>query len=199
MTRRRLLFLLLLAPQAVAQQPDSTLLRRWVGNYFERPLTLEFYGDTMLVVGDKHALNYRLTSDSIIATGDTSLVVGYRLARDRLLLEPADGNVITMAKQESLARPLTGRWVGDIDTAGTTLPAELKLEQDRTARWHSLPDGKWVTGEWERQTRTVTLTWDNSEWTGLYDPQRNSLALEPAADSTHSSKGARGLLRRVFR
>jgi len=194
------LFLLLVAPVAAAQQPDSTILRRWVGNYNERPLTIEFYGDTMLVVGDRHALSYRMTYDSIIATGDTSLVVRYRLSYGRLLLETADGNTITMAKQETLGRPLTGRWLGEIDTAGAAAqPAEVVLTVDRVARWRTLPDGKLATGEWERQTRVVTLTWEDSEWTGLYDPQRNTLLLEPVADSTKNKKSAAGVLRRVFR
>src|SRR5882757_2665379 len=71
-------------PASPAQVQDTTLLKRWVGNYLEHPLTLEFYGDTMLVVGDRHALNYRLTFDSLIATGDTNVVARYRLVRDRL-------------------------------------------------------------------------------------------------------------------
>lgn len=187
-------------PAAAAQQPDSTILQRWVGNYLERALTLEFYGDTMLVVGDRHALSYHMTSDSIIATGDTSLVVRYRLSFGKLLLETAEGNVVTMSPQRTLGRALTGRWAGDIDTSGTSQPAELELKPDRSARWHSLPDGKWVVGEWERETRAVTLTWeDGGEWTGLYDPQRNTLLLEPVADSTETKKGATGVLRRVFR
>src|SRR5262245_17206175 len=82
------LFALVLFPGSVfSQQQDTAVLKRWVGNYLERPLTLEFYGDTMLVVGDQHALNYRMTFDSLIATGDTTLVARYRLVRDRLLLE----------------------------------------------------------------------------------------------------------------
>jgi len=195
-----LLAALFLGPTpATAQEPDTTLLKRWVGTYLDRPLTLEFYGDTMLVVGDRHALSYRLTYDSLVATGDTMVVARYRLARGRLLLEVPDGNVITLAAQRTLGRPLTGRWVGDVDTSGTTIPVELNLNADRTACWHSAPDGKWATGEWERETRVITLTWDAGEWTGLYDPQRNSLILEPLSDSTHTVKSPTGILRRVFR
>ncbi len=193
------LALLLTPAAAFAQQEDTTLLRRWVGNYLEKPLTLEFYGDTMLVVGDRHALTYRMTYDSIVAEGDTSVVARYRLSHGRLLLEIPDGNVITMATQKTLGRPLTGRWAGDVDTSGTAIPIELNINPDRTACWHTTPDGKWTIGEWERETRVVTLTWENGEWGGLYDPQRNSLILEPVSDSTHASSGPRGVLRRVFR
>lgn len=187
---------------AAAQVPDSTLLARWVGIHKERSLTLEFYGDTMLVVGDRHPLNYHLTRDSIIATGDTSLAVRYRMAFGKLLLETADDDMITMSPQAPLGRPLIGRWVGDVDTAGVSHLAEIRLSVDRSASWRILPDGKPEYGEWDRQTRKVTLTWTNGgEWSGLYDPLRNTLLLEPVADSTGAVQpgGATGVLRRVFR
>lgn len=191
----------LAASAAPGQQPDSTLLGRWVGIHKERSLTLEFYGDTMLVVGDRHPLNYHLTADSIIATGDTALAVRYRMSFGKLLLETTD-DVITMSPQIPLGRPLIGRWVGDVDTAGTTQLAEIQLSVDRSASWRALPDGKREFGEWDRQTRKVTLTWANGgEWSGLYDPLRNTLLLEPVADSTGAVQpgGATGILRRVFR
>jgi hypothetical protein len=199
LTKAGILLFLFVPGTAGAQQQDTTVLKRWVGNYLERPLTLEFYGDTMLVVGDQHALNYRMTFDSLIATGDTTLVARYRLVRDRLLLETPDMNVITMAPQQTLGRPLTGRWVGEVDSAGTTYPVELALNTSRTACWRKPPDGKWTMGEWDRQTRVVTLTWDNGEWDGRYDPQGNSLLLDPISDSTHTNTGPRGILHRVFR
>jgi hypothetical protein len=195
----RWLFLLLIPVTAQAQAPDTTLLKRWVGNYLERPLTLEFYGDTMLVVGDQHALSYRMTYDSLVATGDTTVVARYRLALNRLLLETPDGNVITMAAQRTLGRPLTGRWVGDVDSSGTTLPLELNLHPSRMACWRRSPDGKWTVGEWERETRLVTLMWDDGEWKGLYDPQGNSLMLDRLTDTTHVTTGPTGILRRVYR
>ena len=178
---------------------DTTLMKRWVGNYLERPLTLEFYGDTMLVVGDQHALSYRITYDSIIATGDTNVVARYRLARGRLLLETPDGNVITMASQRTLGRPLTGRWIGEVDSAGTYFPVEVKLNTNRTACWRKTPDGKWALGEWDRETRRVTLTWETTEWTGFYDPQNNALQLDPVSDSTRTSTSPSGILRRILR
>jgi hypothetical protein len=186
----------------LAAQQDTVLQRRWVGQHLERPLTIEFYGDTMLVVGDRHALTYHLTPDSIVAFGDTSFAVRYRLSHGRLLLETYDGTLITMSYQPPLGRPLTGRWIGDLDTAGVLQTAEVELTADRTARWRALPDGKRAVGEWERQTRRVTLTWeDGTEWNGLYDPQRNSLLLEPVVDSLGVVKpgGATGILRRVLR
>jgi hypothetical protein len=192
---------LLVAPRT-GPQVDTTLLRRWVGNHLERPLTLEFYGETMLVVGDRLALNFRLTPVSIIAEGDTSFTVRYRMAFGRLLLETQAGDVITMSTQNTLGRPITGRWVGDLDTAGATQLAEVVLDPDRSAHWHGIPDGRRSSGEWERETRVVTLTWeDGSEWTGLYDPQRNTLLLEPVADSTGVVRRgkATGVLRRMFR
>jgi hypothetical protein len=199
-----LLLLALLAALVtpVQAQQDTVLLRRWVGFHQERPLTIEFYGDTMLVVGDQHALNYRLTFDSLVAIGDTSFAVRYRMSYGRLLLETAEGDVITMSPQPPLARPLTGRWVGDVDTAGTYQPAELVLRADRSARWRALPDGRLSTGEWDRETRRITLIWENgTEWSGLYDPQGNTLLLEPVSDSTGTVQpgGATGILRRTFR
>lgn len=202
MSLRIVLLIALLPAPAAAQQPDSILTGRWVGIHLEKALTIEFYADTMLVVGDRHPLSYHLTNDSIVAVGDTSFAVHYRKAFGKLLLETAGGDVITMSPQATLGRPLIGRWVGDVDTSGTTRLAELRLGVDRSASWRALPDGKQEYGEWDRQTRKVTLTWNGGgEWTGLYDPVRNTLLLEPLADSTGAvlPGGATGVLRRVFR
>jgi hypothetical protein len=192
---------LLLAPASAHAQTDTTILKRWVGTYAEgKPLTIEFYGDSMLVVGDRYALTYRMTYDSLIATGDTNVVARYRIAMGRLLLEVPDGNVVTMATQRTLGRPLTGRWVGELDFAGSLRPVEINLNADRSACWHSTAeDSKWSGGEWERETRRVTLTWEADEWTGIYDPQGNSLLLQPVQDSLHTGTGPSGVLRRVYR
>lgn len=197
---RALLLLSLLAPALEAQQ-DTTLLRRWVGNHRERSLTFEFYGDSMLVVGDRHALHYRLTPDSLTATGDSNFAVRYRLSYGRLLLETPDGEVVTMSRQSTLGRPLTGRWVGELQLGDSIAPGELRLDSDRSAAWR-VDGGKNRSGEWERQARRVTLTWDDgTEWSGLYDPNGNTLLVEPVADSTGAVRpgGASGVLRRVFR
>ena len=203
MILRLALLLAILPARVAAQQPDTTLIgTRWVGIHLEKALTIEFYADTMLVVGDRHPLSYHLTSDSIIAVGDTSFAVRYRMAFGKLLLETASNDVITMSPQATLGRPLIGRWVGDVDTSGTTQLAEIRLGVDRSATWRALPDGKQEYGEWDRQTRKVTLTWSGGgEWTGLYDPVRNTLLLEQLADSTGVvlPGGATGVLRKVFR
>src|SRR5262249_16997445 len=129
--------------KGVAAQRDTTLLRRWVGMHNDRPLHLEFYGDTMLVVGDRYALTYRLTLDSLIAEGDTSFAVRYRMSMGYLLLETADSDVVTLKSQSVLGRPLTGRWIGD---AGTDRGgrAELVLTTDRVCRYRELPNGAWM-------------------------------------------------------
>ena len=204
MKTRWLLTVGLLFPLAAgaqsAQPKDTALEKRWVGNYLERPLTLEFYGDTMLVVGDRHALDYRLTGDSLIANGDTTIRARYRLAYGRLLLEVPDGNVITMAPQRTLGRQLTGHWIGSVDSAGTAIPVELNLYNDRTACWRVTPDGKWMRGEWDRDSRTVTMIWDNGEWIGRYDPQGNALVLKPAVDSSQgTTPSPAGTLQHAFR
>ncbi len=153
----------------------------------------------MLVVGDRHALDYRLTSDSLTAAGDTTIRAQYRLSHGRLLLEIPEGIVITMATQKTLARPLTGRWIGTVDSSGKAIPVEINLNADRSACWRVTPDGKWLGGEWDRAFRQVTMTWDNSEWIGSYDPQHNSLVLKPTADSTHIPPTPGGSFQRVFR
>src|SRR6185503_614147 len=102
-------------------------------------------------------LSYHLTPDSIIAVGDSSFAVRYRRAFGKLLLETASGDVITMSPQATLGRQLIGRWIGDVDTSGTTQLAEVRLGVDHSAIWRVLPDGKPEYGEWDRQTRKITL------------------------------------------
>ena len=178
--------LTLSAMPAMAQR-DTTLTKRWVGLHLERPLELEFYGDTMLVVNDRYPLDYRLTHDSLTAMGDTSIVARYRVVLGRLLLETPDSDVVTMSPQPVLARPLTGRWVGDLE-AGKDSLAELLLTHDRVARWRRLPSGNWVVGEWERETRQVHFTWaDSVEWVGQYDPVGNAILFDSTSPGTNSA------------
>jgi len=183
----------LLAPTPAAAQRDSVLAHRWVGVHLGRGLQLEFYGDTMLVVNDQHVLDFRLTGDSLVAFGDTSVVGRYRLVLQRLLLETPDG-VVTMAFQSALARPLTGHWRGSLGTEDG-VETELVIEADGSARWRRLPGGAWTYGEWDRETRVITFTWsDETEWRGQYDPVGNAMLFEltvPDAGPT--------ILRRVFR
>lgn len=177
-------------------QCETSLRGRWVGLHHNGTLELDFYGDTMLVVNDQYPLRYRATSDSLIATGDTMLTARYWFSMCRLLLETPDGSLITMAAQQVLARPLTGRWVGDLGTADG-IPAELRLAANGTARWHRLPDGPWTDGEWERETRIITFTWagaDTIPWVGHYDVEGNALLFDHTVPGSHTS-----IFQRVFR
>jgi hypothetical protein len=183
----------LLAPAGAAAQRDSVLAHRWVGVHLGRPLQLEFYADTMLVVDDEHALDFRLTGDSLVAFGDTTIACQYRLAMGRLLLQTPVG-VVTMAVQSALARPLTGRWRGPLGT-DDGVEAELVIFADGTARWRRLPEGRWTGGEWDREMRAVTFTWaDESEWRGQYDPIGNAMLYEVTVLNSQPT-----ILRRIFR
>lgn len=191
--------MLALATAAGARQGpqcETQLRGRWVGYNRGDILKLEFYGDTMLVVNDQYAPSYHATEDSLVATGDTTIAARYRFAYCRLLLETADGSVITMSSQQVLARPLTGRWVGDLGTSDGA-QAELLLRPNGTARWHPLPEGPWTEGEWERQTRIINFTWagaDSVSWVGHYDVEGNALLFD------HTVPGSRtAIFRRVFR
>lgn len=178
----------------VAGQRDDVLASRWVGMHQGRPLQFEFYGDTMLVVNDRWALDFRLTRDSLVALGDTSLMGRYRIVRDRLLFETRSG-VVTMAPQSYLARPLDGRWIGSLGTPdGATL--ELIINPGGRARWRNLAGGgSWIEGEWDRASRIITFVWpDETEWKGQYDPVGNALLLENTVEGAGST-----ILRRAFR
>lgn len=185
--------MVLLAAVPAGAQRDSALAYRWVGIHLRQPLQLEFFGDTMLVVNDEHVLDFRLTEDSLTAFGDTSIVGRYRLVLQRLLLETPDG-VVTMATQSALARPLTGRWRGALGSADG-VEIELVIDASGTARWRSLPDGRWRAGEWDRETRVITFTWeDESEWRGQYDPMGNAMLFQQTVPDAEPT-----ILRRVYR
>lgn len=171
------------------------LAGRWVGLHHGQSLHLEFYGDTMLVVNDRYPLYYRATADSLVATGDTSFAVRYWFSLGRLLLETEEGTIVTLSPQGPLARPLTGRWIGELGTQNLT-PAELLIYAGGTARWRKLPDGKWNEGEWERQSRIITFVWtaDSTDWVGHYDVEGNTIVFE----HTVSGSGP-AIFRRAFR
>jgi hypothetical protein len=182
-----------LVPAPAVAQRDSVLAHRWVGVHRGRPLQFEFYGDTMLVVDDEHVLDFRLSQDSLVAFGDTTIAGAYRLVLDRLLLQTPDG-VVTMATQSALARPLTGRWRGSLGT-DDGVEAELVISAGGTARWRRMPGGRWMNGEWDREMRAITFTWsDESEWRGQYDPTGNAMLLETTVPEAQPT-----ILRRVFR
>lgn len=167
-----------------AQEPtrgEDPLLRRWVGHHKNRPIWFDFYGDSMLVVNDEHALDFWFTWDSLVAWGDTSFAVRYRFSYDRLLITTESGTLFTMAPQTILARPLDaptragqpGLWV-----AGTAQGnIELQLWRGGTARWRQVGGGSWQSGEWSRDAREIELIWapetpDSSVWRGQYDAPR---------------------------
>jgi hypothetical protein len=188
-----LLATVLVVPAPADAQRDSVLAHRWVGVHGGRPLQLEFYGDTMLVVNDEHVLSFRLTRDSLVAFGDTSVTGRYRLVLERLLLETPDG-VVTMAVQSPLARPLTGHWRGPLGT-DDGVETELVIAADGSARWRRLPRGAWTHGEWDREMRVITFTWsDETEWRGQYDPVGNAMLFELTVPDAQAT-----ILRRVFR
>jgi hypothetical protein len=184
-----------LALAAAAALQAATLSGRWVGLHQGQTLNLEFYGDTMLVVNDQYPLYYRVTRDSLIATGDTSFAVRYWFSYGRLLLETKEGAVITMSQQGPLARPLTGRWRGELGTAITT-PAELLIYPGGVARWRTLPEGQWQEGEWERQSRIITFSWpkQSTDWVGHYDVEGNTIVFENTVPGSGPA-----IFRRVFR
>ena len=197
------LLLLLAFPTAATAQRDSLLASRWVGYHLGRPLQFEFYGDTMVVVDDEHALDYRLTLDSLVATGDTLIVARWRYVMGHLLLDTPDG-AVTMSAQNFLARPLTGRWVGPLGDDDETL-IEMRLYLGGTARWRPIDGSSWTTGEWERESRLITFTWPDPaaaddpeaeplEWRGQYDPIGNNLLLENTVEGSHGT-----ILRRAYR
>jgi hypothetical protein len=139
-------------------QSDHRLMNRWVGTHDGRPWWLDFYGDTMLVVDDTLLLDFRITRDSLIAHGDTSFAVAYWFVRDRLLIQTADGEIITMAPQDHMARPIHGDWRGD--------GIRLRIWRGGIATWRG------TRGEWRRRSRLILFTWlpDSLEWTAQYDP-----------------------------
>lgn len=187
--------LLLAGPTVALGQRDSVLSNRWVGRHQGRPLHFEFYGDTMLVVNDQHALNFELSRDSLLATGDTLVTGHYRLAFGRLVFTTPDG-VVTMSKQSALARPLDGRWEGPLGTPDDQR-VELETFGNGVARWRAVPDGSWTVGEWDRAFRIITFTWQDrnqTEWQAQYDPIGNALLFERTVPH-----GGTTILRRVYR
>ena len=163
---------------AAAAQWGNPLLKRWVGTHDNRPLVLDFYGDSMLLVNDEYVANFALGDRSFTVFGDTSFTVRYWFALDRLLLETEDGAVLTMAEQDPLARPMFGTWRGSEISSGRRI--ELWLGRGGVARWRQLPGGGWTGGEWDRSSRTIQFTWlpDSTVWTAQYDPPGGALLFE---------------------
>jgi hypothetical protein len=188
---------LLAASSSTLAQRQESLLQRWVGTTHEgRPLFLDFYADTMLVVNDRYIADFEMRGDTLIAVGDTSFTVHYRFApMDRLLLRTEDGHILTMSRQGPLARPLWGNWLGrPIRSPDRIL--ELRMTPSGVAYWRWLAQGTWTEGEWDRFHRRISFTWlpDSTVWEGLYDPAAGQLLF----DETEPESGVT-ILRRFFR
>ena len=182
--------------------PDP-LLRRWVGTHLGRPLFLDFYGDSLLVVNDYWVLGFWYGPDSLIAYGDTSFAVRYRFSYDKLLIENAEGNTVTMSPQPTLARPVFGgrgtwaTWIARADSG----QLELQITRiGKRARWRRVPGGRWVEGTWRQLGRTFTFEWDSTgaltppveglpadsthQWSGLYDARAHQFIFEHTEPGT---------------
>jgi hypothetical protein len=187
------------APIPAAAQDAPLLLQRWVGTHQNRPLFLDFYGDTMLVVDDLYVTDFVATGDSLRVFGDTSFTAHYRFAADRevirLLLRTADGAVITMSHQGPLARPLKGNWVG-APSRFADRQMLLWMSVTGVARWRWASQGQWTDGEWDRNHRMIEFTWlpDSTIWQSMYDPLAGQLLF----DETVPESGVT-VLRRFFR
>lgn len=184
---------------AATAQEGPLLLQRWVGTYQNRPLFLDFYSDTMLVINDLHVADFQATGDSLRVFGDTTFTAHYRFAADRdairLLLRTDEGAVITMSPQGPLARPLKGNWVGTPSRFGNRRML-LWMSVTGLARWRWASDGQWTDGEWDRTHRMIEFTWlpDSTRWRGMYDPMAGQLLF----DETVSESGVT-VLKRYFR
>jgi len=204
--------IVLFLPAAIAAQPTvadtvqltwrDSLQTRWVGTHLGRPLHIDFYSDTMVVVQDRFVCDFEATRDSIVAFGDTTFSVHYRFALDRMIVTTDSGGVITMSAQSSLARPLRGNWFGTPARVRDSLIV-IQMNASGAAYWRTLPRGQWIEGEWDRFSREITFTWlpdstegrpDSTEWVGMYNPARSQLLF----DSTFAESGVT-ILRRFFR
>jgi hypothetical protein len=176
--------LVLAASLLGAGAQERAILKRWVGTHEGRPLVLDFFGDSMLVVNDELVADFRATGRQLSVSGDTAFTVDYWFAMDRLLLETDNGVVLTLAPQDLLARPMFGQWVGTFTSSGVGV--ELYLGRGGVARWRSAGGGGWVNGEWDRRSRTIDFTWlpDSTSWTAQYDPMGAALLFEEMEPET---------------
>ncbi len=189
-----LAFLLVVTPtplvahiQDVDQDRDSVqtrILKRWVGAKVNgRPLWLDFFSDTMLVVSDNvrnYPVDYALTPRNLIIYGDTALShmlhhvfhrfhdsteafvpnfqfgLRYRFSLEKLLIEDEDKVTITMTEQNPLARPIEARWIADLPDS---TQMELFLSRSGDASHRIRPGGSRVFGKWERRSREIEFDW----------------------------------------
>ena len=192
---RSLILLLVLTGFAVPCAGQAPLKGRWVGTHNNSPLHLDFYGDTMVVVNDAYPASYHVTYDSLVVYGDTSFAVSYWFSLDRLLLRTMDGKVVTMSRQDELARPIQGLWQGS-PVGKPEHTVVLRMERGGIARRRSLPAGTWVEGEWNRRSRTIRFTWmpDSLTWVASYDAGGQALLFNETDETTGTL-----VLRKVWR
>lgn len=198
LTHMRTAFLILtavgLASTAWAQESPAPLLQRWIGRYDNQPLALDFYDDTMVVVNDQFAASFRATYDSLAVFGDTSFTVAYWFSMGRLLLQTRDGKVVTMSRQSDLARPIEGLWRGSSPSDGQAVV--IQMWRGGAARRRTLPEGAWIDGQWDRNSRMIQFTWrpDSTTWTATYDPLGQALLFTDANPTVGTL-----VLRKVYR
>lgn len=185
---------LVLSAAAWTAQDTDRLLNRWVGTHQAAPLHFDFYGDTMLLLNDETPLSFSVDGDSLTAWGDTTFTVRYWFAMDRLLILTAESTVVTMARQDRMARPIWGDWRGS--PIGRNQRVQLDLLRGGVARYRVLPGGTWHAGEWNRTARIISFTWepDSTEWEGRFDPAGAALLF----DSAYAGSGT-VVLRKVYR
>jgi len=177
---------------AQTQREMSPLFQRWVGrSVTNRPLFFDFYADTMLIVNDVYVSDFWYTPDSLVVFGDTTFTVRYEFRYDKMLIHTVDGTTITMTPQSIAARPIFGGSVGEwgswIATTNDGTRMELQLRRASSqARWRALPSGTWVSGDWDRQARNITFTWqpDSTTWIGQYDASGHQLIFEQTEPGT---------------
>lgn len=190
------------AASGQSRREDNPLLQRWVGrNANNRPLFFDFYDDSMLVVNDVFVTSFFATRDSLVAYGDTSFAVAYEFRLDRMLIHTVDGTTITMSTQPLAARPIfggrLGEWGSWIATLGTGRRILLQINRAGSlARWRPVSGGRWRSGEWDREARTITFTWlpDSTVWRGSYDAAGHQIIFEETEPGTGVA-----IFRRMFR
>lgn len=168
--------LLLGTPGGALAQSGGRIAGRWVGSLHRDALTLDFYGDTMVVVNDVYAASYRASYDSLVVWGDTAFAATYWFSMDRLLLQTPEGSVVTMSRQNKLARPIQGLWRGT-PANRNDVTVEIRMWRGGAARRRVGTASVWTSGEWSRNSRIITFTWlpDSTAWTAYYDSPGEAL------------------------
>ncbi len=177
----------------VHAQDDDRLYRRWVGRHLGRPLFFDFFGDSMLVVNDVHALGFWHNRDSLVAYGDTSFAIRYRFSYDKMLIENIEGNTVTMSPQPIEARPIYSGlgfgWGTWRSTLGDGTPVTMQMRRIGNAARYRVSPGQWQEGEWRREARRFTFTWnagtpDSTLWYGTFDARGHQFVFEETVEGS---------------